>query len=240
MSDDPFRYHPRLRALIRDPEESFFRDLDVEDLIARNPDPKIRDMLLSDEEREAGRLKLLADRRGDDLWVFAYGSLTWDPAIHFTEVRRAFAPHHQRRFILKDTRGPRGSAERPGVMAALDEGEGCHGLAFRIAKDRIEEETRRLWQRERIGPAYVEAMIAVELSDRAVEAVTFLADHGSEMIVSDLSREEQITFAATGEGFLGSSYDYVEKLATGLEALGIEDEDLTDLLTAIRERRAAA
>jgi len=239
MSDDPFAFHPELRALIRDPDASLFRDFDVRKFLAELPPAELELQVFDDATREAGRLALLADRRGADLWVFAYGSLMWDPAFRFAEVRRAFAPGHQRRFILKDTFGGRGSAEQPGVMAALDEGAGCHGLAFRIAQDEIEEETRRLWSRERAGPAYVEAMIPVELSDRRVEAVTFLADHGADAIFPELSREEQITFAATGTGLFGTSYEYIENLAAGFAAVGVEDAEVTDLLNAIRERRAA-
>ena len=149
MPDDPFRYHPGLRSLILDPLESEMRDFDVETLLARSADPSsFRDLLTPDDLREAGRHALLEGRLDEDLWVFAYGSLMWDPGFLFTEVRRGFAPRHMRRFILKDTRGPRGNPEFPGVMAALDAGAGCHGLAFRIARDRIEEETRRILRSE--------------------------------------------------------------------------------------------
>jgi len=239
MSDDPFSHHPELRDLIRDPETSVFRDFDINDLLAKLPPSALTDTILTEDEREAGRLALLADRRDEDLWVFAYGSLMWDPAFRFCEVRRAYAPDHRRRFILKDTFGGRGSAEFPGVMAALDVGSGCHGLAFRIARDEIEEETYRLWARERAGHAYCEAMIHVELSDRSIEAVTFLADHNASVIFPDLSREEQIDYAATGTGLFGSSYEYVENLAAGFAAVGVEDADVNDLLTEIRNRRAA-
>jgi hypothetical protein len=68
-----------------------------------------------------------------DLWVFGYGSLIWDPALEFAEVRRAFAPNHRRRFILEDIYGGRGTPNGPGLMAALDDGDGCNGLCFRIA-----------------------------------------------------------------------------------------------------------
>ena len=41
------------------------------------------------EEREATRSEALAGRLGRDLWIFAYGSLMWDPAIHVVEIRTA-------------------------------------------------------------------------------------------------------------------------------------------------------
>ncbi len=56
----------------------------------------------SDATREALRAEALDVHEGD-LLVFAYGSLIWDPALDFAEVRRARAPDHARRFILVDT-----------------------------------------------------------------------------------------------------------------------------------------
>ena len=39
---------------------------------------------------EASRLALLGDHKaGDDLWIYSYGSLMWDPGFHFAEVRLA-------------------------------------------------------------------------------------------------------------------------------------------------------
>ena len=87
------------------------------------PDPKRR----SAEAREASRRVTLASHTGD-LWVFAYGSLMWDPAMDFTEVRRAWLPGHARRFILCDIYGARGTPEAPGLMAALDWGEPVCGV----------------------------------------------------------------------------------------------------------------
>ena len=94
--------------------------------------------------REGLRRAALREHEGD-LWVFAYGSLIWDPALIFTEVRRAYAPHHARRFILEDTYGGRGTVEAPGLMAALDAGAGCHGLCYRIAAEAVEHETEILF-----------------------------------------------------------------------------------------------
>ncbi len=232
---DPFAHHPELRDLIKDPETSFFRNLDLEDLARRMRQNGAPDgWMLSDEERDAGRHALLARAPAGDLWVFAYGSLMWDPGIRFGEVRRAYVADHARRFILKDTLGGRGTPECPGLMAALDRGPGCHGLAFRIAEVDIPGETDRLWRRERIGPAYIEACVETRLSDRTVTAVTFVADHDADLICPDLSWEDTVRCAATGTGFLGSSLEYVAGLSRNFAALGIEDAEVTALYDAAR------
>ncbi|MCU4653078.1 gamma-glutamylcyclotransferase [Roseibacterium sp. SDUM158016] len=144
-ADDPFARHPELRDRITDPETSFFRTFSIEALI--NLHPHMEDILEwthTDEVREAIRADTLAGHSGD-LWIFAYGSLIWDPALRFAEVRRAHAPGHARRFILRDDNGARGTAEAPGLMAALDTGEGCEGLAYRIRERDVDTETEILF-----------------------------------------------------------------------------------------------
>lgn len=184
-------------------------------------------------KREASRRATLAGHAGG-LWVFAYGSMMWDPAIDFVEVRRAWLPGHVRRFILCDVHGARGTPEAPGLMAALDQGEGCHGLAFRIPTERVEDETRNLWAREMSLPSYVPQTLPTDLDGESVLALAFLADHGADMIRGDLTREEQVRYLATGTGFLGTSREYLETIARQFAALGIDDPEVTALLADVR------
>jgi cation transport protein ChaC len=228
---DPFVHHPELRGEIADPLGSYFRSFTIDELAA-----KTRQLGLpggwwhSDAEREAMRDQTLAGHRDEDLWVFAYGSLMWDPGVRFTEVRRARISDHARRFILKDIYGGRGTREAPGIMAALDTGAGCEGLAFRIAKDHIEEETQVLWRREIVGPAYLPAFVETAMADGVTKTLTFVADHDAEIIDGEVSRADQIRFLATGAGFLGTSLDYLKNIDRKFAALGIYDEEVTSLL----------
>ncbi len=228
---DPFAHHPELRALIREPELSFFRTFSVETIL---PELESRglpvDWWYSDAEREALREAALAGRGESPLWVFAYGSLMWDPAFRFTDLRRAFAPHHARRFILRDSYGGRGTPEAPGLMAALDDGAGCEGLAFLIPAEAVETETEILWRREQIGPAYHARFIELELSDSRINALAFVADHSCEDVMPDLSHAEQVRILATGAGFMGTSHDYLANVARHFAALGIDDPEVTRLL----------
>jgi glutathione-specific gamma-glutamylcyclotransferase len=227
---DPYRYHPELRSRITDPRTSYFRTFTVAVVAEKARELGLPQWWFSDEDREAMREEALRDNRETDLWVFAYGSLMWDPALEFAEVRRARAPGHVRRFILKDIFGARGTADAPGLMAALDTGAGCEGLAFRIARDRIEEETEILWRREQVGAAYQAAFVPVDLSDGPVTALTFVADHDAALIDATLSRDEQVCLAATGEGFLGTSLEYLRNIHEKFAVLGIKDDDVTSLL----------
>ena len=111
LPPEAFVHVPVLAGKILEPEKSFFRlsreRLGELDKIARDngyPD----NWRLTDEQREATRAEVLA-RASADLWVFAYGSLMWDPAIHIVEIRTATLHGFHRSFCLKSQIG-RGSA----------------------------------------------------------------------------------------------------------------------------------
>ncbi|MEL6169089.1 MAG: gamma-glutamylcyclotransferase [Pseudomonadota bacterium] len=245
MTKDPFRHHPGLRSLITAPEQSYFRDISAEKVRASLEEHGVGgDILpmLSDAEREADRDAALAEYGPGDVWIFGYGSLMWDPAVRFAEVRRARVAGLARRFILKDVYGGRGDRERPGLMVALDHvaGAHCDGLVYRIDADLVDTETRILWARERIGPAYLSAVITAETALGPVRTLTFLADHSAELIAADLSFDQQVEYCATGTGFLGSSLDYARNIAAHFQELGIDDPDVTRLVTAAKAHTAAA
>jgi len=237
---DPFTHHPELRDKIEDPAEAaFYRTLNIKTLFADKPELQwVIDLLYSDETREQIRRDALAAHLGGDLWVFGYGSLMWNPAIHFTEVRRATLSGHARRFILKDTLGGRGTREAPGLMAALDVGGLCEGLVFRIREEDIETETEILWRRECIMPAYLPRFVTAEVEGAPVRALTFIADRAADALEPDLSFEEQVHLIATGTGFLGSSRDYLASIVDHFAALGIHDEACVRLLTAVDKHPA--
>jgi len=81
----------------------------------------------------------------EDLWVFGYGSLIWNPAFEFAEERCALLRGWHRRFCLKLYAG-RGTLETPGLMLALDRGGACRGVAFRIPATKVRQELDLLRQ----------------------------------------------------------------------------------------------
>ena len=102
--------------------------------------------VLSDAELEASRRATLARAPSDDIWVFGYGSLIWNPAFHFVERRLGTIHGWHRRFCLWTTLG-RGSPDCPGLMLGLDRGGSCRGIVLRIAPEDVEVELDVLWRR---------------------------------------------------------------------------------------------
>lgn len=239
---DPFAHHPELRDRIADTETSFFRTFSVEAIIAADPQQEaFRDWVHTDAQREAIRAEALAGHSGD-LWVFGYGSLMWDPALRFAEVRRAHVAGHARRLILVDTRGGRGTKEAPGLFATLDpvEGcDGCEGLAFRIAAADVETETEILFRREMIAPGYLARFVPARIGDADIRVLAFVADHNVPDVRPDLTYEEQIRYVAHGAGDLGTSRDYLANIVGHFTHLGITDAHCSDLLCAVDAHLAA-
>lgn len=233
---DPYAHNPELRGRIADAETSFFRTFSAEGLIAR--DPSLRDWVHSDSRREAIRAEALADHSGD-LWIFGYGSLMWNPALRFAEVRRAHVAGHARRLILVENRGGRGTKEAPGLMATLDAGEGCEGLAFRIAAVDVEAETEILFRREMLAPGYLARFIPARIGDADIPVLTFLADHDVPDVRPDLTHGEQVRYVAHGAGELGTSRDYLANIVDHFAHLGIADDHCTDLLREVDAYLAA-
>ena len=192
------------------------------------------DWRLSDSSRERSRRDALAGRHGDDLWVFAYGSLIWDPAFRFREARTASLQGYRRRFCLKSELG-RGTPERPGLMAGLDRGGACAGLVFRIARDVLDDETRILWRREMLLHAYTPAFLRIETPAGVVEALAFVIDRTAPSYMPGLSMDETARYLSTAVGLLGSNLEYIENLVEHLAAVGIADRALSDLCALSRE-----
>ena len=181
----------------------------------------------SHEEREATRSAVLAGQLNADLWVFAYGSLMWDPAMHVAEIRQATLPGFHRRFCLKITIG-RGSRKAPSLMAALDLGGECRGLAFRLPASLVNQETEILWMREMIGYGYAPVFRQVTTPQGPVEALAFVMDRSSPQFV-DVRGAEAAAMIATGRGRLGTNREYFDNLAEHVRLLGIADDVFEDI-----------
>src|SRR5262245_41423766 len=71
---------------------------------------------LTDEELDASiRCVLAGMRPGEDLWVFGYGSLLWNPLLDHEERRPATLRGFHRRFCLWSKMG-RGTPDIPGLV----------------------------------------------------------------------------------------------------------------------------
>ena len=189
---------------------------------------------LSDEVIEASRVAVLGDHQaGNDLWIYCYGSLMWDPGFHFAEVRLADVEGFRRRFTLKINLG-RGSQDFPALMLSLERGEGrCHGLAFRIAADAVHSETAILWRREMLRGGYAPALLPIQTPQGPIRALAFVSNPSHPSYVGELPLAETAAIIASGKGILGTNRDYLVQLAAQLAALDIDDPYVAQLHAAM-------
>ena len=189
---------------------------------------------LSDEAIEASRLALLGDHKGsEDLWIFSYGSLMWDPGFHFAEVRLADVEGYQRRFTLRIDLG-RGSRDHPALMLSLEEQQGCcRGLAFRIAAADVHAESSILWRREMLRGGYAPAMVPMTTPQGLITALAFVSNTSHPSYVGELPFAETAATIARGKGILGTNREYLVQLVTQLQALDIHDPYVAQLHASI-------
>jgi cation transport protein ChaC len=196
------------------------------------------DFFLSAEERDAS-LKLALDRYapGEEAWVFAYGSLMWNPAIEFAERSIAKIDGWRRSFCFWTPLG-RGTPELPGLMLALESGGDCEGIAYRLAPHQVRSELAILWNREMLSGVYQARWVPTKLRDgRTVNAVTFVVDNGHCQYCGDLPIEKAAHHIAFAEGRRGACRDYLANTAAHARALGIHDHYIEDLVTRVGSLR---
>ncbi|MER8692090.1 gamma-glutamylcyclotransferase [Mesorhizobium opportunistum] len=206
----------------------------TEDLLAKNdrtiedagPAPELRN--LEDRDYLEIRMRLLAGRpRGADIWVFAYGSLLWNPCFEFIEERPATVYGWHRRFSLWLTRW-RGTRERPGLMLALDRGGSCRGVAYRISHHDVETAIDRLLRREMSAnpPTNVPRWVSVRSAGGNLPAIAFVADRSGPGYAAALPEQTTVEILSLAVGHIGSCADYLRKTVLQLEARNMRDETL--------------
>lgn len=165
---------------------------------------------------------------GEDLWVFGYGSLIWNPAFEYIDKCDALVHGWHRSFCLKLFMG-RGTPEKPGLMLALEPGGACRGMAFRIAAGRVKQELGLLWQREMFGGSYNARWVKLRLKEQTVTGVTFVINPSHPRYIKGLSAEQTARMILQARGELGSNLEYFEKTVAGLNQLGVQDSTLAQI-----------
>jgi glutathione-specific gamma-glutamylcyclotransferase len=191
---------------------------------------------LSDEERQASLQHTLRHWCGEkDLWVYAYGSLIWNPEFDFQEKRLSRLRGHHRSLCLW-SRVNRGTPECPGLVFGLDRGGSCRGMSFRIKAQEVQNTFEALWRREMATGAYHPRWLRCDTTTGPVTALAFVMDRSSSGYVKALSEGDMVEIVWQASGRYGPCMDYVVQTHDALVAAGIEDRRLARLTARLRER----
>jgi cation transport protein ChaC len=197
--------------------------------------PNVRYM--TDDERAGQIAAMLAQApRPGSVWVFAFGSLIWNPAFHYAERRTARIHGFHRQFCLW-ARAGRGSPEKPGLMLSLVSGGSCAGVAYRLSEDAVTTELDVLWRREMATMAYRPVWTLARTPEGPVPAIAFSANPEHERYVPGLEEEAIARYLATGAGVMGRCCDYLFDTVAHLRQLGIRDRRLEALEAKVRAQQ---
>ncbi len=180
---------------------------------------------------------LEAAGEGRDLWLFAYGSLIWNPLFHFAERQPALVHGLHRRFCLWSRMG-RGSPDRPGLMLALEHGGRCHGFAFRIPAHLLRTELTLIWRREMVMGSYQARWVNALVRGQPVRSLAFVVNRKGWQYAGKLPADEVVQVLAHARGRLGSSADYLFQTVDCLRSNGVQDAPLFALAEQVARLRA--
>lgn len=166
-----------------------------------------------------------------DVWIFAYGSLIWNPLVAHDHKERATLEGWHRSFCIRSSAG-RGTSEVPGRMLSLERGGQAKGIAFRLPRESWKHELRLLWTREMITGAYVPEWVELQLDGgRKVFAIAFTANPSSTLHEGDSSPGTVGPIIARAAGPYGRNSEYLYSLAACLARIGARDEYVDELVT---------
>ncbi|GAB4183726.1 MAG: gamma-glutamylcyclotransferase [Thalassobaculales bacterium] len=166
-------------------------------------------------------------------WVFAYGSLMWNPEFVPAETRAARVVGLHRSFCVY-SQHYRGTPERPGLVLGLDQGGACSGRVLRVAEADRAAVSDYLWERELAGGAVYETRwVKAETAAGPVEALAFVVDPRDPQYAGRLAPEQVAAFIRQGVGARGSNRDYLAATLAHLTEMGIRDSALEHLAALV-------
>lgn len=173
-----------------------------------------------------------------EIWIFAYGSLMWEPGFPFVEARPALLRGYHRAFCLYSHRY-RGTPEKPGLVLGLDSGGACRGIAYRVTAKEAPHALKYLWDREMLNLSYVCRELKIEVGGKTELAYAFVVRRDQEQYAGKLPPERVVELIRQGMGMKGACSIYLENTVRHLDQLGMPDRGLSTLLKRVRAAGAS-
>jgi len=207
------------------------------------------------KEQELIERRRLSPPPGEDFWIFAYGSLMWNPGFDFLESHPALVRGYHRSFCVESTHY-RGTKEQPGLVLGLDRGGACRGRAYKVCRTQGKTVTDYLHEREMLSGIYEPRWLKATLLPAAgspmevpatptaarprslvVRAAAYVVDRHHQQY-RRLPPERMADQILEGIGSNGTNVAYLENTVRHLDDLGVADCPLHDLLQLVAARRS--
>ncbi len=203
------------------------------------PAPEAAQPLSAAELQASLRAALAPWTPGTPFWIFAYGSLMWNPNFAWDARHVATIRGYHRSFRVW-SRVNRGTPENPGLVLTLECGGSCRGLVYRIESDRVQEEMHRIWTREMTFDSYRPKWLSCVVGEESIKALCFTVNRGCSGYSGALPTEVMVNAIAGAAGRYGPAHDYLFKTTETLHAHGIRDARVEHLASLVRARLVEA
>jgi cation transport protein ChaC len=175
-----------------------------------------------------------------DFYVFAYGSLIWNPGFPYRAREPARLVGYRRNYCIL-SQLYRGTPESPGLVLGLEKGGVCEGVAYRVAGELKGPTMQYLRERELVTSVYDETLVEIETRDGArCMAYTYVANPQHEQYVAMEDFDAAVEVIACACGSAGPNTEYALNTWSNLAELDIRDalvERVADALLKREPRR---
>jgi cation transport protein ChaC len=176
---------------------------------------------------------------GSPFWIFAYGSLMWNPQFSWDARHVATIRGYHRSFRVW-SRINRGTPENPGLVLTLERGGSCRGIIYRIDPDRVQEEMSRIWKREMTYGSYCPKWLNCIVGEESIRALAFTVNRTCSGYTGAIPEEVVVEAIASARGRYGPAHDYLFKTTETLREHGIRDSRVEHLANLDKRRMVAA
>jgi len=175
---------------------------------------------------------------GTPFWIFAYGSLMWNPSFTYDARHVATIRGYHRSFRVW-SRINRGTPEKPGLVLTLECGGSCRGLVYRIPADLVQEQMNLIWKREMNYGSYRPRWLNCLVGDETIRALVFTVNRHCSGYTGQLPIEATVEAIASAAGKYGPAHEYLFRTNETLREHGIRDSRVEHLAALVRARMAA-
>ena len=194
------------------------------------------DKVLTKKELIEERRKIIPDDGiGEDIYIFGYGSLLWNPTINYKTQHLAKIYGFHRSFCMKTNLG-RGSFKKPGLMLGLDKGGSCRGSAFKLRNSEAIKNIDILFRREMVTGAYKPKLLkTILVNGRKVLSLAFTVDKKHKNYFQDKEIQTKAKMISNAHGFLGTCEEYFQNTLESLSELNIVDSEMTAISNYLKK-----
>lgn len=174
---------------------------------------------------------------GTPFWIFAYGSLMWNPSFTYDARHVATVRGYHRSFRVW-SRINRGTPERPGLVLTLECGGSCRGLVYRIPADLVQEQMQLIWKREMSFGSYRPKWLNCSVGEETIRALVFTVNRQCSGYAGQIPVDAVVEAIASAAGKYGPAHEYLFRTTETLREHGIRDTRVEHLASLVRARMA--